>query len=225
VNSGSGQLSPYDIKAEKDDYFELGVAQQFWNSHVVSLNTYYKMARNMLDDAQLLNTSIAQPYNFSNGYAYGAELSLKGQINDEFSDFANYTYEIAKGRGISGGIFAFPVNQLPPNTYQFLDHVQVHTATAGINYNKNHFTAGLNALYGSGLRTAPNNTGHLPGHLSFDLTAGYALTTGSWWRRWSFSGDILNVLNNVYPITVANGFNGSHYSAGREYFIRVAKDL
>lgn len=179
----------------------------------------------MLDDAGLLNSSIAQPYNFASGYAYGAEASLNGQIFDNLSDFVNYTYEIAKGQGINGGIFAFPVGQLPVGTYQFLDHVQVHTATAGLNWKLHHFSAGTEALYGSGLRTGPHNSGSLPSHFSMDLTAGYQFQTESWWGRWKLSGDVLNVFNNVYPITVANGFNGSHYAAGREYFIHLSKEL
>ena len=98
---------------EKDDYWEAGIAQELGGHQVALLNAYYKNATNMLDDAQLLNTSIAQPYNFETGYAYGVEFSLKGQIISDWSDFFNYSYEIAKGKGISGGIFAFPPGTVP----------------------------------------------------------------------------------------------------------------
>jgi outer membrane receptor protein involved in Fe transport len=64
----------------------------------------------------------------------------------------------------------------------------------------------------------------LPSHLSFDLSAGYEFA-GSFWEQWKVSGDIFNIFNNVYPITIANGFNGSHYAAGREFFIRLTKML
>ena len=225
VNTGAGQWSPYDIKAEKDDYYEVGVAHQLSDSQLVSINLYYKNAKNMLDDAQLLNTSIAQPYNFAKGYAYGAEFSLKGQINESWSNYANYTYEIAKGVGRSGGVFAFPLAQPPPGSYQFLDHVQVHTANTGIGYSKNHLSWTTEALYGSGLRTGPNNSTHLPGHLTFDTTVGYEFHGEDFWSKWKVSGDILNILDNVYPITVANGFNGSHYAAGRQFFIHLTKTL
>ena len=39
------------------------------------------------------------------------------------------------------------------------------------------------------------------------------------------SGDVLNVFDTAYPITIANGFNGSHYAAGREFFVRLTKEL
>ncbi|MGZ3653387.1 MAG: TonB-dependent receptor plug domain-containing protein, partial [Bdellovibrionota bacterium] len=225
VNSGAGQLLPYDIKAEKDDYYEVGIAQQLFEDHLLSLNGYYKDATNMLDDAQLLNTSIAQPYNFEKGYAKGIEASWKGQFGEAFTGYVNYTYEIAKGRGKSGGIFAFPKGTVSTGDYQFLDHVQLQTANGGVGFSKDHFMASLEGLWGSGLRTGPNNSGHLPPHFSMDTTVGYEFRGDTWWSRWKTSADVLNIFDNVYPITVANGFNGSHYAAGRQFFLRVTKDL
>ena len=224
VNTG-GTLAPYDIKAEKDDYWETGVAQQLGGQQVALLNVYYKNATNMLDDAQLLNTSIAQPYNFAKGYAYGVELSLKGQITSDWSDYANYSYEIAKGQSISGGIFAFPAGTTFDPGYQFLDHVQVHTANTGVTYVKNHFWWTTQGLFGSGLRTGDGNSKSLPSHFSADTTVGYEFHGNSWLSKFKLSGDVLNVLDNRYPITVANGFNGSHYAAGREIFLRLSKEL
>ena len=221
----AGQLCPYDIKAEQDNYYEAGVAQQIGNSQVVAVNVYYKSAIHMLDDAQLLNSSIAQPYNFDDGYAYGLEFSLKGQITEDISDYFNYSYEIAKGRGVSGGIFAFPAGQAPSNDFQFLDHVQISTANAGLTYTKNHVLVTGQGLFGSGLRTGSNNTLSLPTHFTFNLTLGYEFHGESWWSKWKLAGDMLNMFNNVYPITVANGYNGSHYAAGREFFIRLAKEI
>jgi outer membrane cobalamin receptor len=225
VNTGAGQLKPYDIKAEKDDYYEVGLAQQLGNDHLLTLNGYYKDATNMLDDAQLLKTSIAQPYNFERGFAKGIEASWKGQLGDAFSGFANYTYEIAKGRGVSGGIFAFPAGTVSTGDFQFLDHVQLQTANGGIGYHHGPVSASIEGLWGSGLRTGPNNSGHLPPHFSTDLTAGYEFHGGDWWSHWKLSADLLNAFDNAYPITVANGFNGSHYAAGRQYFMRLTKDL
>lgn len=225
VNTGAGQLAPYDIKAEKDDYFEIGAAQQLGAGHAALVNVYYKSATNMLDDAQLLNSSIAQPYNFATGYAYGIEFSIKGQLGDDWSDYANYSFEIAKGQGISGGIFAFPAGTTFPPGYQFLDHVQEHTANAGLTYSHNHFWWTSQALFGSGLRTGPNNTLSLPDHFTLDTTLGYEFHGDCWYTRFKLSGDALNLFNNVYPITIANGFNGSHYAAGREFFVRLSKEL
>jgi outer membrane cobalamin receptor len=220
----AGQLCPYDIKAEQDNYYEAGVAQQI-DQQVVSANVYYKSAIHMLDDAQLLNTSIAQPYNFDDGYAYGLELSLKGKIIEDLSDYFNYTYEVARGRGVSGGIFAFPAGQAPGNDYQYLDHVQLSTANAGLTYSHDHYWGTVQGLFGSGLRTGSNNSLSLPSHFAMNLSGGYDFHGDTWWTKVKVSGDVLNLFDNVYPITIANGYNGSHYAAGREFFIRLTKEL
>ena len=199
----------------------MGVAQQIGNQ-VLNLNTYYKSAKNMLDDSQLLNTSIAQPYNFAEGYAYGVEFSVNGRITEGLSDYFNYSYEIAKGRGLGGGLFDSPEVSAD---YQFLDHVQVHTANAGVTYQRDRWYWTGQGLFGSGLRTGDGNSLSLPSHFTADTSLGYNFSADSWASKSRVSLDLLNVTNNIYPITIANGFNGSHYAAGRELFVRFAKDL
>ncbi len=220
----SNSLNFYDIKAETDDFYEAGVAQQIGNQ-VLDLNVYYKNATNMLDDTQLLNTSLAAAYNYASGFATGIELSIKGKINDNWSDYANYAYEIAQGEGASGGLFALPPGTVIPQGYLFLDHVQVHTANAGITYSTDHIRWSTQGLFGSGLRTGPNNTLSLPSHFSLDSSIGYNFHGDSWLSKAKLSFDVVNIFNNVYPLTVANGFNASHYAAGREFFVRLSKEL
>jgi outer membrane receptor protein involved in Fe transport len=210
----------YDIQAEKSDFYEAGVSQQFLKTQLATFNIYYRNGIDILDDDQLLNTSIAQPYNYARGYAYGAELSLKGQITEDWSHFVNYSYGIARGLDRRGGI----LNGVEPTGgYQFLDHVQLHTANAGVAYTKNEWNWSLTGLYGSGLRTGPNNSVPLPPHFTFDTTLGYQFKTSrDWFSGLRVSMDILNILDNRYPITIANGFNGSHYAAGRLFYLRMA---
>jgi outer membrane cobalamin receptor len=223
---GGGQLTNYDVKAEKDDYYEAGIKQQIGERNVASIVYYYKAATDMMDDTQLLNTSIAQPYNFANGYASGIEFSFNGEIIPHLTDFFNYSYEDSRGRGISGGIFAFDPSSYPASNYQFLDHVQLNTANAGLTYAADQYWTTLTGLYGGGLRTGPNNTLSLPSHLSFDFTLGYKFkSSNEWLSGFKASLDILNLTDNAYPITIANGFNGSHYSAGREFFAHLGKEF
>jgi hypothetical protein len=179
----------------------------------------------MLDDTALLNTSVAQPYNFAQGYADGIEFSASGQLTSNLSDFFNYAYEDARGEGISGGIFAFNANSLPGNQYTFLDHVQLNTATAGLTYRRDAMWSSLEALYGSGLRTGFNNSASLPSHLTYDWTLGYKFSQSSPLAGFSSSVDWLNILNDAYPITINNGFNSNHYAAGTEFMVHLAREF
>jgi len=224
VNLGQGnQLAPYDIKAEKDDYFEAGVEQQA-GDQLFTVNGYYKYATNMLDETQLLNTAIAQPYNFASGYAYGVEFSVRGTLAKDWSDFGNYSYEIAKGQGISGGLFAFPAGtDFEPGVYQFLDHCQIHTANGGLTYDPGDLWVTAEGLFGGGLSTGPDNTLRLPSHFTADVTVGYKFQKGSGLEGLKASLDAENIFDNPYVIFIQNGYNGNHFESGREFIFHLAE--
>jgi len=226
----TGNLQPYDIKSEKDQYYEAGVAQQL-GGQLISVNTYYKDSVNLLDDTQLLNTAISEPYNYAKGYVYGTEVSVNGKIPGGFSGFMTYTYEIAQGYGASGGLFALSTADLQAaetggdNFWQYLDHTQINTANAGLTWNAAGFSAGLTALYGSGLRTGFDNEVSLPPHCTMDGTVAYAVKGGSWLEDVKVALDVTNIFDDVYPIFVDNGFNGSHYVAPTAFTLHVVKTL
>ncbi len=223
-NLGQGQLTPYDIKAEKDDYYEAGISQQA-GDHLFTLTGYYKDAVDMLDETQLLNTAIAQPYNFEKGYAYGVEVTVNGKIDSQWSDFANYSYEIAKGEGLAGGIFAIPGAAYGSSDYQFLDHCQIHTVNGGLTYNPGDLWITAEGLFGGGLSTGDNNSLRLPSHFTMDATVGYAFKKESGLQGLKASLDVLNLFDNPYTIFIANGFNGNHFEAGRQIIFRLSKEI
>jgi len=221
-NMATGTSGTYDIKSEKSDFYEIGVAQKFAKDQVAQINLYYKNAKNMLDEAQLLNTSISQTYNLAEGYAYGGEVSIKGTLGSHWLNFLNYSYSIARGKGISGGAWAVDPDEDSP-TYRMLDHLQIHTLNAGLTYFRGPFWWTTQGLYGSGLRTGIQNSKNLPGHFTMDSTLGYEFTGESFMSRFRVSMDALNIFDKRYPITIANAFNGSHYAAGRQFFVRLTK--
>jgi hypothetical protein len=133
-----GQLCPYDIKSEKDDYVEAGVDQQI-GTHLVSVKAYFRWSQDELDDSQLLNTNLLQPINYGHGRNYGVDISAYGKIDAHWSDYFNYSYSIARVRGISGGIFTVAPDDFPSGSYVPLDEEQIHTATAGLTYTSKHF--------------------------------------------------------------------------------------
>ena len=222
-NRSNPNPAAYDIKAQRDDYYEIGVAQQLSDSQVIMANAYYRDSVNVLDETQLLRTSLVQPINYAQGFAYGAELSWRGTLSAHLEGYANYSYSIAKGKGRSGG--AYSSDEPVSDRYFFLDHVQVHTANAGLTYAYDRFWATIIGLYGSGLRTGPVMDQDLPFHFTFDLSVGYAFSPSSVLHHVRVSADLLNIFDNRYPITLADPFNGSHYAVGRQAFVRVARQF
>lgn len=226
VDFQAGSTGSYDIKPEKANYYEFGVDQGLIAQQTLHATFYYKKSTDLLDDAQLLNTSLSQPFNWAQGYAYGLKLSLEGSLTSHIQDFVNYAYGTARGKNISGGLFGINPDELPlANTYQRLDHVQHHTLSSGLIYNEEHAWASVMGLFGSGLPTGPANSIELPSHLSFNISAGCRFNKNTAWGGMKFSGDVTNIFNNVYPITIANGFNGSYYAQGRAFALHLANEF
>jgi outer membrane receptor for Fe3+-dicitrate len=94
-----------------------------------------------------------------------------------------------------------------------------------VTYAKNNLWVTGQVLYGSGLRTGEDNLDTLPAHFTLDTTVGYAFTGKEWFSRFKMSFDVINVLDNAYPITIANEFSGTQYAAGRQFFFRISKDI
>jgi len=226
VALGQGtQAIPYDIKAEKDDYFEVGWAQQV-GDQLFTLNGYYKYAVDMLDETQLLNTGIDQSFNYDTGYAYGVEASLRGAMDKDWSYFANYTFCIAEGEGIGGGDFALTGGQtVGPGEWQYLDHDEINTANFGLTYNPGDLWITAQGYYGGGLSSGPDLSERLPGHFTVDATLGYAFKKGSGLNGLKASLDVINISDNPYVIFLNDGFNNNHYENGREFIFRLAETI
>jgi outer membrane receptor protein involved in Fe transport len=220
----AGQLCTYDIKAEVDDSFEVGVDQEL-GSHLLKLSSYYRHGSNALDDQQLLNTNLLQPVNYIESQAYGIDLSVAGKLAPNWSDFLNYSYNISQVRGINGGIFAMPPGQFPIDQFVALDEEQLHTVSSGATWATDQKWCTLQALYGSGFHTGPNNTSGLPGHFTLNSTIGYKFEHDSKFSGFKTSVDVMNIFDNHYVIALQNNFNSNHYAAGREWMVHLAKEF
>ena len=77
--------------------------------------------------------------------------------------------------------------------------------------------------YGSGLRTAPDNSQSVPQHLRVDATLSYAFDTLPLRPRAAI--DIINLFDAHYAYRIGNGFVGSSYAAPRSVFLRIAVPL
>ena len=199
-----GSESPA-VKAERYNYFDAGVIQQFGSEFRVGLDGYYKRKRDVLDEGQFGPAMIFSPNNAALGRVYGAELTLNYE-HKGFSAYANLALSRAIAKGIVSGQFQFSPDELAymQEHWYHLDHDQDITGSAGSSYQWGNLRVYADALYGSGLYGGPNNTEESPQYITFNTGMEYTLKPIGW-GVWKLRFDVVNLLDRVYEIRDGDG--------------------
>jgi hypothetical protein len=213
----------YDLKPETDVTGEVGIAAKLVSELRGELTGWGRYAWNQLDDTAIGSTSLLSNYNFRRGRATGLEASLDLRVGPWLSAFANASLGIAQGQGISSATFLFTPEQLADTSWQSLDHAQLLTANGGVTIRDDRFVLSSLVAYGSGLRTGPANTEHVPGHLRGDVSMQYTFTPRAYPIRVGI--DVINVADAHYAFRIGNGFVGSSYGAPRTVFLSLSMPL
>jgi hypothetical protein len=214
---------PYDIAAETSVYGELGLTARIARRLKLSAVAWGRYAWNQLDNIAIGSTNLIANYNFERGRAGGVELMADLVFRDWLSAFANASWLVAQGQGISSAKFLFSAEDLADDAWSTLDHAQTWTANFGVTLQHSGASFSVLANYGSGLRTGPSNDQSVPQHLRFDATLQYSFDKLPLRPRLAL--DVINLFDAHYAYRIANGFVGSSYAAPRSAFIRLAIPL
>ncbi len=154
---------------ERDHYFDAGVTQQIIPGLNVGIDSYYKKARDLIDEGQFGPALIFETFNYAKGRVYGVE-QTSSYTHENLYLYENFDYSVAQGTQVESGQFNFAPDELKfiSNHYIFLDHDQTFSASAGAVYNWRGFTFSIDGIYGSGLRAGFANTGNLPYYIQID---------------------------------------------------------
>ena len=202
------------LHGERDTEYQFGVSIPYrgWSVDVDSFRTH---AANFFDHNNVGDSNIFFPLTINEGLIRGWELTVRsprlwhrGQVHVAYSN------QIAYGAGaINGGLTDFS----PPSGFFLLDHDQRNTLNAGFDVSLPWRTfASTNVYYGSGFTNGgagPGDPDHLPGHTTFDVTAGKEFG-----ERFSLSVTALNVANRHLLIDNSLTFGGVHYNNPREIY-------
>lgn len=210
----------YDLKPETDVFAEVGVAAKLATQLRGGLTTWGRYAWNQLDDTAIGSTSLLSNYNFRRGRAFGVEASADVRVGPWMSAFANASYGLAEGKGISSAKYLFSPDDLANNAWQTLDHAQTLTANAGATVRDGRFTITSLASFGSGLRTGPANDRHVPAHVRADISMQYTFVPSGYPVR--VGVDVFNVFDAHFAYRIANGFVGSSYAPPRQVFLTLS---
>ncbi|MFI4963857.1 MAG: TonB-dependent receptor [Caulobacterales bacterium] len=216
-------------RSERDSYFDLGVAQR-WGGLTLGIDTYYKEAKNLVDEGQFGAPIILTPFNYREGYARGVEFSAN-YVGGPFSAYGNFAIAQAKGKDIISSQFNFDPGDLAfiHDHFIALDHDQTYTGSAGFAYRFGEGTrVSADLIYGSGLRRtpdgAPPNSGHQPGYIQVNLGAAHEFT-GLPGGPLTLRADVTNVFDEKYAIRDGSGIGvgAPQFGPRRGFFAGVSK--
>ena len=224
VLQGCPTVPVYDLKPERDSYFEMGVAHTFDSSLSGYVNYFRRTSVNVLDTTQLLNTPLFAVFNNARGRDEGFEGRLTGRVPGGDSWFLSGTYSIAEAAGISGSTFLFSPDDVSNNSFQPEDHDQTWEANGAYTHrfgrDRSFFTT-LQGEYGTGYPVDfEAGVERLPAHLTFDFSLGKEPGRNGD-RSLGFDLDVENLLNHQYIIKIANGFNTTQIASGRSVLLRL----
>ena len=222
TSGSTGNDQDDHVKAERANYFDVGISQKITKHLQVGVDGYYKTARNQLDDGLFGQTLILSAFNYAKGEIYGVELT--GSYNQGgFSAYANIAVSQARGLDWNSAQFLFgpdgPGTDLAyvRNNWINLDHDQRVTGSFGAAYTWNETSKSstrvyVDALYGSGLRTDATasdgsnipNGGTVPAYYSVNLGAEQSFKVGK--RQFLKARlDMVNVTDNSYELRDGSG--------------------
>lgn len=216
-----------DVRAERDNYYDLGINQVVEPGWTIGLDAYYKTATDLLDEGQFGQALVYSPFNYARGKVWGIELSTSRQKGN-LSTYFNAAYSRAFGTQVVSGQYNFDPAELAyiDTHWVHLDHDQTWTASGGVGYvwRGTHYT--LDALFGSGLRRGFANTQSQPSYTVFNLGAWREVEAGSLGKL-RVRVTILNLLDRVYELRDGSGIGvgAPQYGARRGFYLGISKSF
>jgi outer membrane receptor protein involved in Fe transport len=226
-SSGSSLPSP-----ERAHYFDVGAMQQIARGLNLGIDSYYKMATDLLDEGQFGAALVFSPFNYAKGRVYGVETTLSYNLNERLTSYLNFAYSVAQGTNVESGQFNFSPAELSyiATHYVFLDHDETFTASGGATYRWRGFNFLFDGIYGSGLRSGFANTGNLPFYVQLNVGITKQIDLSSLSNRVApveARVSCVNLLDWIYPIRNGTGIGvfAPQYGPRRAFYAGLKWDL
>jgi TonB dependent receptor len=201
------------VKAERSHYFDVGVNQIIVPGLTIGLDSYYKLATNLIDEGQFGAPIILTAFNYAKAYVAGGVFTVSYD-QGPWSIYGNAAYSRAMGTDINSAQFNFAPDELAyiAQHYIHLDHDQTWTASAGAAYTfnqgeKDQTRVSVDLVAQSGLRastaTVPNGAS-LPEYATVNASIVQKLDLG-FGQGTELRLDVLNIGDAVYEIRNGTG--------------------
>lgn len=200
------------VRAERADYFDVGVTVKPIRGLTLGLSAYYKIAQNLLDEGQFGAPIMLTSFNYGSAIVKGVEFNASYD-DGPWNLYFNGAYGSAMGKNINSAQFNFGAQELSyiAQNYIFLDHTQGWTFSTGAAYTFNAdrdwaTRLSTDVLFGSGLRTSiitPNDTS-LPNYAVVNASVAQNIPIGLG-KGTQLRFDAINLFDNSYQIRDGQG--------------------
>jgi len=215
------------VTSERAHYFDVGATQKIAEGFNVGIDGFYKSSHSVLDEGQFGQALILSSFNYKRGEIYGGEFTAnynKGGL----SSYLNVGYEWARGTNVSSAQFLFDPDEFAyiKKNWVFLDHDQRFTGSAGISYTWNDWQAGIDGLYGNGLRRGFANTQKNHPYETFNVSLQRRIKiTEKTAVKIRF--DVVNLLDTIYELRDGSGIGvgAPQFGQRRGFYGTVAYDF
>lgn len=227
TTAAAASLQNDKVKAQRDNYYDVGVSHKLNSSVNLGLDAYYKESKNLLDEGQFGNALIYNPFNYQRGKAYGIEFSADYK-KDNLSAFFNASAQRAMAKNIISSQYLIAEDDISAASrkYIHLDHDQTYTASAGAAYLFYGTNYGVDALYGSGLRRGEANSQHMPYYIQTNISAARDVELPLI-EKTNIKLSMLNLFDNVYQLHDGSGVGvqAAQYGPRRTLYLILSKSF
>jgi outer membrane receptor protein involved in Fe transport len=216
------------VRPERSHYFDVGLDQRILPGLDMGVDTYYKIATDMIDDGQFGQAVVLTQFNWARGYSEGAEFKIKYQ-DGNFKAYANFAYNITRAIDAVSNQYLLdsPTFTYLQNNYHYTDDMQLMTGSAGASYrlDKTLFTA--NMIYGSGLRSGFANFDHTDPYVTANFGVSREFQAAPDAKPVTVRFDIVNVFDKIYELRDGSGIGvfAPQFGARRGFFVGLSQKL
>jgi len=220
------------VKAERSDYFDIGLTVKPLEGLTLGYAGYYKFAQNYLDKGQFGAPVQLASFNYANAQVKGFEI-YANYDQGPWSLYGNLAWSKVSATRINSAQYNFSPDDLAYIGRYWIaaDHDQGWTGSAGVAYifnqGSDHATrVSADMLFGSGLRTSivtPNDTS-LPPYATLNLSVTQKIPLGAG-KGTQIRLDAINVTDGVYELRTGEGVGvgAPQYGMRRAFFVTLAQ--
>ncbi len=206
TTNGPGNFGTDPSKVERSNYYDIGISRQITKPWLVSIDGFYKDARNLVDLGQFGEAVILSPFNYRRAKVYGAELATTYKVGG-LSLFGNGAWVETRAHDIDSQQFQIDNDELAfiVDHDIKLDHQAEFAGSAGASYAWKNDMVYADFLFATGLRTGFANTGQVQAHYPVNVGYQHIFHLDDDRHAVRFRVDVVNVFDQKYEIRDGGG--------------------